>query len=1276
MKNNYLKYIYTLVAFVTVIVANAQVVFHETFGTSTTRTTSQYVPQGGNDANLGFSTYTCSSFYKPATEEYTANNKPTCRPDDLGSYNQYVRNISDGYYAVVDPGNKAKSSSPSSLDQLRDWAVTDPAVLGNSGAVLIVNAGELKNQYYRRGVTLKRNTSYKVSFKVLSSSANLPNNSLQFRSKIEIQSVSSEYVLHTSPALTVSAHNVWQQKEYVFKTPNDNSCDTNYAISLRNDNAVNFGNDFYIDDIILEEIIDPNAPVILCDSSTASLSTIINANDDIFVTSKTGGSYNLISNDTYNQGAPGTGFVFSGSGTNASISPIGNWPSGVSINANGQIVIADSVNVPNGTKLSYQICNLLGVCSTATITIKYAIEGYNDTYIWKNPSSIQTYLSVISNDIYNLSGDTPTAINLNPTTGNVTISKKGTWTNGINLDTATGIITVATNTSIPNGSLQLEYTICNKALGVCQDVKVLFLDKYSPIDNWNPGTIKIRNGSQYVCFDGTAIIDNDVMGFGSPESAFANDAFIPRKYSWEISFDGGYNWTQTDALLGSEEPTGDDASESASGSVGSIIVDKGNSISISNVTKDFLIRRKVNVYKYLSPSGRFNSYSNSLFISVAKNNEIIFPNGVNSIAVPLGQNVNLPEITTTYKSAVTYTKVSNTGTVSPTNITLPVGYHEYTVKATTVATGGNANTNISPALGCETTAVIKVIVYDPKDCDVYVKRTFATHSRGWTSGLSGVANPEQAVPDTSTGQVNRANAATLTGGVVLLGIGTVGVDLYFTKSDGTLYSGTELQGKKVVVKFGEQYSGLKVAGGVSVVGLNIPTSTSLTNLPLAPNQSGKTFGIKGGILDALKGDNVFEYSFTPTDRNGGSVPFNGIRIQLGSLIGVADLASVFYAYIEEEGDIVQTGASNKNINQADYCTMLSNNVTVSPPPSLLYPENQRDVDATWVKSEADSPIANTNIKLNTFIEDAFWGNYSEVLNVASGLSSIVFPYYAVDTDYDSYSLFNSTAGVLNRQFLKAKLKQKARPGDQVQITLAYPNINVLNLSLLQLGNFKIVYYLDGAVVGEERLEQFRVLDLGLFRFRDKRRAVLSRPVNFLFDTVELQQFNTVSVNLGDGLHVHDIRINPLRAFSGMTDPKQVTQLCATESLPIQKPDACTGYEISLARVTEYGPAYQNADGTPMLDYNGQPIKSIYAIEDIPNSNLKDLGVDNSGFISYFDLNINKLFVGPNYEGKMLIKIQTKRQGCNYGDAQYLRVDISNCVDGGIVNPVIKSGANY
>lgn len=811
-----------------------------------------------------------------------------------------------------------------------------------------------------------------------------------------------------------------------------------------------------------------------------------------------------------------------------------------------------------------------------------------------------------------------------------------------------------------------------------------------------PGKITFVSGQEitqtYACNEGTVFVRNF-------ETASSTVTLANIDYKYQISNDGGLTWvtikngnrvlnTGTTYYSNIFDLSQDPNSSGITNSTDDVILDSAGEIELRNVTSDFLIRR----YVYNAGQTELFSWTPSLEVNVVKN-EIIFDNDTNSFSLPSGDTFTLPIVNTTYKSAVKYYRVDpSSGARSEISdptvaMNLSKGFHEFVVEVTTVNTGGNNTLQIAPALGCVTSSLIKVLVYDPADCVFYTKRNFATKALPWSSGLSGVVNPEQAVPsnpnDPST--LNRANAATLTGGVVLLGIGTVGIDLYFTKPNGSLYTGAELKGKKIVLKLGEQYSGLKVAGGLSVVGrlTNAPTANDIgltSGIPIGRvnKNVGKTFGVKGGVLDALKGDNVFEFSFTPANTNGSLVEFNGVRIQLGSLIGVADLGSIFYAYIAEEGEIVADAvdtAGTNNINQINYCSLIDNEIIVSPPSSLQYPKNQRDVDGSYVKQDSDPLIENENIKLNSFVEDAIWGNYSEVLNVASSLSSVVFPYYAVDNDYDSYTLFNATAGVLNRQFLQAKLKQRARPGDQVQITLAYPNINVLNLSLLQLGNFKIVYYLNGAKVGEEKLEKFRVLDLGLFRFNNKRRAVLSRPVNFMFDAVELQQFNTVSVNLGDGLHVHDIRINPLKSFVGMTDPKEVTKPCATEPLLIQKPDACTSYEVSFARVTEYGGAYQNADGSPMLDYNGKPILMIKAIEDIANSNLALIPSNTQANIEAFDLNLTKLFVGEAFDNKMLIKITTKRQGCLYGDAQYLRVNILNCVES-LVNPVINSSANY
>lgn len=1027
------------------------------------------------------------------------------------------------------------------------------------------------------------------------------------------------------------------------------------------------------------------------------LNDVVKANNDLIKTSIDGGVFNILDNDTFNNGTPGQGFILTGASANVTVQKVSEvgqsneWPAGISINETGQLVIASGASIPLGKSLEYKICTTSGQsCSNAFITFEIPIEGKTDSYLW-NASTIQ-YPSVVANDVFKVN-HVVTPIVLSGANKNVTVSQNGSWPTGITLNTITGEINVASGTPAP--SVPLKYNLCVDGTTICQVVSVVFLKAETPYSGWNPGSIKIDH--QYVCYNGTAVIENEVMGVGSGLIGEGPFSLLGRRYSWEISFDGGLTWKNTDELLNvppSQE--GDGGSESASGGVGDIIVDGANKITISNVTNDFYVRRKANIY-HTTAVKRFNSYTAPILVKAQKENEIKFQNDVNSFALALGQNFTLPTVSTHYKSKIEYFKINpSNGTttliLNPENpIVLPEGSHEYLIRATTVNTGGNSSTLVAPKLNCETTAIVKVMVYNALDCFNYTKRTFATLQNYWSSGLSGVVNPSQAVTTNMSNQatINRANAATLTGGVVLLGIGTVGIDLYFTDPNtNQLYSGTDLKGKKVVVKLGEQYSGLKLAGGISVIprltrtgvtAAQIQAASSTVNqgtaiLPILADSNGKTVGVKGGVLDALKGDNVFEFSFIPSKLDGTLTEFNGVRIQLGSLLGVADLGSVFYAYIEEDAQIIN-GHVQYNNQSISYCDLLSTPVIVSPPSSLQYPTNQRDVDVSeYVKPNGES-INNTNITLNPFIEDATWGNYSEVLNVASGLSSVVFPYYALDNDYDSYSLFNATAGVLNRQFLKAKFKQLARPGDQIQITLAYPNLNVLNLSLLQLGNFKIVYYLKGAVVGEEKLEQFRVLDLGLFRFRDKRRAVLSRPVNFMYDEVELQQFNTVSVNLGDGLHVHDIRINPLNAFVGMDDPKQVTQLCAIEPLEIQKPDVCTTYELSFARVTEFGGIYQNADGSPMLDFKGNPIRMITAVEDIPNSTLAQLPNDLSGFKARYDLNLTQLFSGPDFDGKLLIKIQTRRQGCSFGDPQYLRVEVENCAPG-FVNPVLKSNANY
>lgn len=72
---------------------SAQVVFHEDFGSSTVRLPSMFVPQIGNDSNIGDRNFSHGSkFYR------FADLNP-----DLTSDTENRININDGYYAVGNP---------------------------------------------------------------------------------------------------------------------------------------------------------------------------------------------------------------------------------------------------------------------------------------------------------------------------------------------------------------------------------------------------------------------------------------------------------------------------------------------------------------------------------------------------------------------------------------------------------------------------------------------------------------------------------------------------------------------------------------------------------------------------------------------------------------------------------------------------------------------------------------------------------------------------------------------------------------------------------------------------------------------------------------------------------------------------------------------------------------------------------------------------------------------------------------------------------------------
>ncbi|MDM1063034.1 hypothetical protein HXZ62_10760 [Empedobacter falsenii] len=124
------------------------------------------------------------------------------------------------------------------------------------------------------------------------------------------------------------------------------------------------GNDFFVDDIILEETTETGTEY-NCPDTNVVIDDIIKATDD-HVDLSTTSSINIIDNDLY--GTDGTKVVLTGNNKNSTISIIGEWPAEAILDTETGIVTFTSGFVSPVGGLRYQICSLIGICSSATIT--------------------------------------------------------------------------------------------------------------------------------------------------------------------------------------------------------------------------------------------------------------------------------------------------------------------------------------------------------------------------------------------------------------------------------------------------------------------------------------------------------------------------------------------------------------------------------------------------------------------------------------------------------------------------------------------------------------------------------------------------------------------------------------------------------------------------------------------------------------------------------------------------------------------------------------------
>ena len=332
----------------------AQTLFVDSFGDSTVRVTSPYVPQ----------IYVPASDMKDNGAAFSHGGKfyvfgDPATPDTANDWRN-ARNIDNGYYAIARPANFKDGAPDGNASWFMFWALNqgdysgsaNGATPGSHGAVMALNAGLVKNEFYRRPVQLEPGASYRLSaaFYVTNSPVSV---------RFEAQETSSGTVLGHSDAFSKWGRSTdWELSSWDFTVPANCGSDGNYSVSLRNLSQADSGNDLYVDDVKLEKITSGGSAV---DCSPKPAVTIAPVNDSYTVPADGGTTPSVVANDLSN-GNPAD------LATNASLTPLeAPKPSTGSLlmNADGSITVAAGTT-PGSYDYPYQLCYVPATTPFAT----------------------------------------------------------------------------------------------------------------------------------------------------------------------------------------------------------------------------------------------------------------------------------------------------------------------------------------------------------------------------------------------------------------------------------------------------------------------------------------------------------------------------------------------------------------------------------------------------------------------------------------------------------------------------------------------------------------------------------------------------------------------------------------------------------------------------------------------------------------------------------------------------------------------------------------------
>lgn len=403
------------------------------------------------------------------------------------------------------------------------------------------------------------------------------------------------------------------------------------------------------------------------------------------------------------------------------------------------------------------------------------------------------------------------------------------------------------------------------------------------------------------------------------------------------------------------------------------------------------------------------------------------------LLVGLGESVSI--IANANGASISYVD-NTTGTVLGSNTVGPfntVGTKSYTVKATN-----------GP---CTISKQVLVTVFDRNSCPINTKRVYASTAR-----LIGVgSNINNAVDG------NPATFATISSVVGILGLGTSWIDLKFA---------TEVPaGTPVTVKVGKEYSGINLLGGASIGAFK--TNAYGTNLPFGSLQP-----IDNSIITVLGGTNQYEITFVPKNLNTNAT-YDGVRIQIGGVVTVADNLNVYGAYYNVPD------AANANCNAADIYDLLSG--------------------------------------VNTY-----------GVSVASLTVGVDTPQHLLDSDETNYARMYGGVSVAAASYITTVFKNQSLPNDLIEIKLRNPN-GILDVNLLT-GLF-LTKYQGSTRVGERTALNGNILGLTLLSGNDTGIVTVNIPSDAAFDRVTLEMGGVL--NVASFLDIYYIKRKPNLKLNGL-----------------------------------------------------------------------------------------------------------------------------------------------